>query len=53
MTINIEWDEKFEVGHERIDFEQRIFLGLIREYVGKHYLHSNRIPQWVEKGEHL
>lgn len=31
MAINLEWDEKFEVGHERIDFEHRIFLGLIRE----------------------
>lgn len=31
MAINLEWDEKFSVGHERIDFEHRIFLGLIRE----------------------
>lgn len=25
------WDQKFEVGHERIDFEHRIFLGLVRD----------------------
>lgn len=31
MAINIQWDHKFEVGHERIDFEHRIFLGLIRD----------------------
>jgi hemerythrin len=28
--IGIEWDKKFELGHERIDFEHRIFLDLIR-----------------------
>ncbi|NEV61638.1 hypothetical protein [Thiorhodococcus minor] len=27
--MEISWDRKFEVGHERIDFEHRIFLGLI------------------------
>jgi hemerythrin len=27
--LAIVWDKKFEVGHERIDFEHRIFLGLI------------------------
>jgi hypothetical protein len=32
---------------------QIIFLGLIGEYVGKHYLHSNGTPQWVVKEEHL
>ena len=29
--IAIEWSSKFEVGHERIDFEHKIFLNLIRE----------------------
>jgi hemerythrin len=29
--IKVEWSPKFEVGHERIDFEHRIFLNLIRE----------------------
>jgi hemerythrin len=29
-TIN--WDRKFEVGHERIDFEHRIFVDLIRSF---------------------
>ena len=29
--IRVEWDRKFEVGHERIDFEHKIFLGLIRQ----------------------
>ncbi|MCU7807512.1 MAG: hemerythrin family protein [Candidatus Thiodiazotropha sp. (ex Semelilucina semeliformis)] len=28
--ISIDWDKKFEVGHERIDFEHRVFLDLIR-----------------------
>ncbi|MCU7916909.1 MAG: hemerythrin family protein [Candidatus Thiodiazotropha sp. (ex Epidulcina cf. delphinae)] len=28
--INIDWDKKFELGHERIDFEHRVFLNLIR-----------------------
>lgn len=31
MTINLQWDKKFDVGHERIDFEHRIFVGLIRD----------------------
>jgi hemerythrin len=29
--IAVEWDKKFEVGHERIDFEHKIFLNLIRK----------------------
>ncbi|MGD8907898.1 MAG: hemerythrin domain-containing protein [Chromatiales bacterium] len=29
--IAVEWSENFEVGHERIDFEHKIFLNLIRE----------------------
>jgi len=32
---------------------QIIFLGLIGEYIGKHYLHSNGTPQWSVKEEHL
>lgn len=32
---------------------QIIFLGLIGEYVGKHYLQANGTPQWVVKEEHL
>ena len=28
----IEWDAKFETGHQRIDFEHRIFLDLIRMF---------------------
>ncbi|MES2626702.1 MAG: glycosyltransferase family 2 protein [Pseudomonadota bacterium] len=32
---------------------QILFLGLIGEYIGKHYLHSNGSPQWVVKEEHL
>lgn len=32
---------------------QIIFLGLIGEYIGKHYLHANGTPQWVVKEEHL
>lgn len=32
---------------------QIVFLGLIGEYIGKHYLHSNGTPQWVVKEEHL
>ncbi len=26
----VQWQKQFELGHERIDFEHRIFLGLIR-----------------------
>lgn len=29
--MEIFWDQKFEIGHERIDFEHRIFLGLIAD----------------------
>ncbi|MCU7804047.1 MAG: hemerythrin domain-containing protein [Candidatus Thiodiazotropha sp. (ex Lucinoma borealis)] len=29
--IQVQWNRKFEVGHERIDFEHKIFLGLIRD----------------------
>lgn len=32
--INIQWDKKFELGHERIDFEHRIFLDLIKSASG-------------------
>lgn len=32
---------------------QIIFLGLIGEYIGKHYLQSNGTPQWSVKEEHL
>lgn len=32
---------------------QIIFLGLIGEYIGKHYLHTNGTPQWVVKEEYL
>jgi hemerythrin len=28
----LEWSEKFLVGHERIDFEHKIFFGLIRDF---------------------
>ena len=27
-----QWDHKYDIGHERIDFEHRIFLGLILEF---------------------
>jgi hemerythrin len=29
--IKVEWRQEFEVGYERIDFEHKIFLGLIRD----------------------
>lgn len=29
MTINLKWDQKFELGHQRIDNEHRVFLSLI------------------------
>ncbi|MEJ2620408.1 MAG: hemerythrin domain-containing protein [Candidatus Thiodiazotropha sp.] len=29
--IKVAWREEFEVGYERIDFEHKIFLGLIRD----------------------
>lgn len=31
MALSLDWDSKFEIGHDRIDSEHRIFLGLIRE----------------------
>ena len=31
MAITLPWDIKFEIGHERIDSEHRIFLSLIRD----------------------
>lgn len=31
MPITLAWDNKFEIGHERIDAEHRIFLSLIRD----------------------
>jgi hemerythrin len=30
MTIDIQWDKRFEVGHLRIDHEHQVFLDLIR-----------------------
>lgn len=35
--IEVEWNPKFEVGHERIDFEHKIFLNLIRD--------ASRLPE--------
>ena len=32
---------------------QIVFLGLIGEYVGKHYLQSNGTPQWTIKEEYI
>jgi undecaprenyl-phosphate 4-deoxy-4-formamido-L-arabinose transferase len=32
---------------------QIVFLGLIGEYVGKHYLQSNGTPQWTVKKEYI
>lgn len=29
--INIEWHHEYEIGYERIDFEHKIFLGLISD----------------------
>jgi hemerythrin len=29
--VTVEWSKNFEVGHERIDFEHKIFLNLIRD----------------------
>jgi hemerythrin len=29
--MNIAWDSKYEIGVERIDFEHRIFVGLIKD----------------------
>ena len=35
--IEVAWNKKFEVGHERIDFEHKIFLNLIRD--------ASRLPE--------
>lgn len=31
MPITLAWDSRFEIGHERIDSEHRIFLSLVRD----------------------
>lgn len=31
MTIDIQWDKRFEIGHPRIDQEHQVFLELIRK----------------------
>lgn len=41
MPITLEWDNKFDIGHERIDGEHRIFLGLIRELSVQAERHDN------------
>ncbi len=55
--IAVEWNKKFEVGHERIDFEHKIFLNLIRdasllperEVSRKRILmHLNEVKQYAE-----
>lgn len=28
----LQWDHRYELGHERIDFEHRIFLGLVADF---------------------
>jgi len=30
MAVNLQWNSKYEIGHERIDSEHRVFLSLIR-----------------------
>lgn len=40
QTTTISWDSKFEVGHQRIDFEHRIFLDLINSYRDKLETHA-------------
>ena len=30
-SFSLNWNKSFEVGHERIDFEHQIFLGLIKK----------------------
>ncbi|MBT3011688.1 MAG: hemerythrin family protein [Candidatus Thiodiazotropha sp. (ex Lucina aurantia)] len=40
--INIDWDTNFEVGHERIDSEHRVFLNLIRTISTEVEANSNK-----------
>lgn len=49
--INIQWDKKFELGHEKIDFEHRIFLDLIRtaSHLGQDKQRANRILNEIKK----
>ena len=42
MAITLNWDSKFEIGHERIDSEHRIFLGLIRDLSNEANPHGDR-----------
>ena len=48
---NIVWDKKFELGHEKIDFEHRIFLDLIRScsLLDEDRQRSSRLLREVEK----
>ena len=49
--INIQWDKKFELGHEKIDFEHQIFLDLIRtaSQLGHDKERADRILQEIQK----
>lgn len=32
MALDTHWNSKYETGHPRIDFEHRVFLGLIEQF---------------------
>lgn len=36
MAISLPWDNKYEIGNERIDSEHRIFLRLLRDLSVEH-----------------
>lgn len=40
--MSLAWNRKYELGHERIDFEHRIFLGLIAALEEEQATHQSR-----------
>jgi len=49
--LDIQWNDKFSVGHERIDHEHQVFLDLIRNvaYAADHHFPQERITRLLEE----
>jgi len=47
IVFQLDWDSKFEVGHERIDFEHQIFLGLIKKLAESEKSSSSRFERYL------
>jgi len=33
--LNVQWDKKFDIGNDKIDFEHKIFFSLIQDYTNE------------------